>query len=62
VIYKPIPKDVRKAKTIKMGKASRLIGGTNRYTKNITININREIAKSTKLVITELAGMIIRGK
>jgi hypothetical protein len=47
---------------INKGRKTRLIDGTVLYTKRRTNIIPSEIRKSTRLVITEAAGMIIRGK
>src|ERR1700704_2242120 len=61
-MYKLTPKDARNAITIKRGSNNICIGGRKRnHAINKIINTN-EIPKSTRLTITELAGMIMRGK
>ncbi len=62
VKYKPVPNAAKKASTINKGR--KIICHEGRYWYQIIISNSKanEIPKSTKLVITELAGMIMRGK
>jgi hypothetical protein len=62
VSHSPTPKLAKNAIMINKGRKKRLIDGTVLYTKRRTNIIPSEIRKSTRLVITEAAGMIIRGK
>lgn len=62
VMYKLIPNEARKARIIKNGKNKICQDGTNRYQRNKTSINAKDIPKSTRLTITELAGMISRGK
>ena len=62
VRYKPTPKAHKNASTIKMGRKIICHQGIYLNQANIPNNMINEIAKSTRLVITELAGMIILGK
>jgi hypothetical protein len=61
VSHKPTPKLAKNAITINKGRKTRLMDGTVRYHKRRINIIPSEIKKSTRLVITDAAGMIMRG-
>lgn len=58
----PKPKDASNARNRKNGKVTIRQSGINWYQIIKTARITKEIRKSTKLTITALAGIIIRGK
>src|SRR5438128_1657291 len=62
VRYNPIPIEQRNAIKIKNGKRIICHEGMNRNQMNMPVIITKDIPRSTRLVITELAGMIILGK
>src|SRR5208337_3066674 len=62
VIHNPGPAAAKKANTMNSGKVKICQFGQKRYQTIMPAKIRSEIRKSTKLVMTELAGTIIRGK
>ena len=62
VRYKPIPNAQVKASKTNNGKKMICQDGNTPYQMNIAVMITNDMARSTRLVITELAGMIILGK
>src|SRR5450631_711606 len=62
VTYRPVPKDKHNVRKMNTGRKKICMGGLNWKKTIISIKIPNEMAKSTMLVITAAAGMIIRGK
>src|SRR5215472_13621824 len=60
--HKPIPKEAANASSTNKGRNATFTGGTKRYQTISTARNIAEIRKSTKLVITLLAGTTRRGK
>ena len=62
VRYRPTPNAHTKANSINKGRKIICQEGMNWYHTHIAIIMMKDIPRSTRLVITELAGMIILGK
>jgi len=62
VRYKPTPKAQKNANNMNRGKKIICQEGTNLNQMNITKRMIKDIAKSTRLVITDHVGIIILGK